>query len=55
MKSIIVYADESGTRDETGKEKRSEYPMIAGFAAPAAAELDALLSAILDRAFKGEL
>jgi hypothetical protein len=35
VKSIIVYADESGTHDETGKEKGSEYPMIAGFAAPA--------------------
>ena len=28
VKSIIVYADESGTHDETGKEKGSEYPMI---------------------------
>ena len=32
---IKVYADESGTHDETGQEKGSEVPVVAGFFAPA--------------------
>lgn len=31
---IKVYADESGTHDETGQEKGSEVPVVAGFFAP---------------------
>jgi hypothetical protein len=34
VKAVIIYADESGTHDRTGKQTGSEYPTIAGFAAP---------------------
>jgi hypothetical protein len=32
---IKVYADESGTQDETGQEKGSEVPVVAGYIATA--------------------
>lgn len=34
MKALIVYADESGTHDQTGNQQGSQHPVIAGFAAP---------------------
>lgn len=34
MKAAIVYADESGTHDRTGAQPGSEFPTIAGYAAP---------------------
>jgi hypothetical protein len=34
VRAVIVYADESGTHDRTGKRAGSGYPTIAGFAAP---------------------
>jgi hypothetical protein len=34
VKAVIIYADESGTHDRTGQQQGSEYPIVAGYAAP---------------------
>jgi hypothetical protein len=34
VKAVIIYADESGTHDPSGKKSGSKHPTIAGFAAP---------------------
>ncbi|HEV2331071.1 MAG TPA: DUF3800 domain-containing protein [Verrucomicrobiae bacterium] len=34
VKAVIIYADESGTHDRSGQQKGSEYPVVAGYAAP---------------------